>query len=327
MRRGSSGLNLLLGVNKPAGMSSHDVVNAVRRALGERRVGHAGTLDPAAEGVLVVGVGQGTRLMGLLTAECKSYLASVRFGWETTTDDAEGEVTHTASVPDELRDPAKAQALLDTFLGEQNQVPPAYSAISVDGKRSYARARAGENVVLEPRRVNIMVAQLLSITDKGEGSDASQQVAQTMSDTVGAGLEWQCAFTVSKGTYVRSIARDLGRRAGSAAHLAMLCRSSSGTVTLAQCTSLERIAELGAQEIETVALDPARALGLPVRKVLDAEKADVSCGRPIEADGRRRGERVALVRDGRLWGVWESNGLCLVAKVNFPHGVAGVRES
>ena len=271
MKRGSSGLNLLLGVNKPAGMSSHDVVNAVRRALGERRVGHAGTLDPAAEGVLVVGVGQGTRLMGLLTAESKSYLASVRFGWETTTDDAEGEVTHTADVPDELRDPEEAQALLDTFLGEQNQVP--------------------------------------------------------ISDTVGAGLEWQCAFTVSKGTYVRSIARDLGRRADSAAHLAMLCRSSSGTVTLAQCVSLKRIAELGAQGIDAVALDPARALGLPVRQVLDAEKADVSCGRPIEADGRRRGERVALVRDGRLWGVWESNGLRLVAKVNFPHGVAGVRKS
>ena len=251
MRRGSSGLNVLLGVNKPSGMSSHDAVNAVRRALGERRVGHAGTLDPAAEGVLVVGVGQATRLMGLLSVEGKSYVAGIRFGCETATDDAEGDVTVTADVPDKLRDPVRAQALLDTFVGEQEQVPPAFSAISVGGKRSYARARAGEDVVLEARRVSIMAAQLLCVDATADG-----------------GIEWQCAFTVSKGTYVRAVARDLGRRSGSAAHLARLCRSASGTVTLAQCTSLERIAELGAAGVEQVALDPVRALGLPVRIVV-----------------------------------------------------------
>ncbi len=311
MKRGSSGLNLLLGVNKPRGMSSHDVVNVVRRAIGERRVGHAGTLDPAADGVLVVGVGQGTRLMGMLTADSKSYVATIRFGYETDTDDAEGERTVGAPISDGLRDPIRAQELLDSFLGEQDQVPPAYSAISVGGKRSYARARAGETVVLPARRVRIVAAQLLSIEDEQNGDENS--------------LCWQCAFTVSKGTYVRSIARDLGRRAGSAAHLARLCRTASGTVTLARCVTLSQIQDAGPTGIGNLSLDPVKALGVPSRKIEGREVADMACGRAIEANGIARGQQVAMVRDGRLWGVWESDGIRILAKANFPDGIEGVR--
>ncbi|MBR3317145.1 MAG: tRNA pseudouridine(55) synthase TruB [Atopobiaceae bacterium] len=313
MKRGSSGLDLVLGVNKPLGMSSHDVVDAVRRALGERRVGHAGTLDPAADGVLVVGVGQGTRLMGLLTADQKSYLASITFGFETTTDDAEGEPTRFADVLEQLCDEGYARDVLSSFVGEQDQVPPAYSAISVNGKRSYARARAGEKVELEPRRVKVSVAQLLSVeTERAEGTEAPL-------------VRWQCAFTVSKGTYVRALARDIGRRANSAAHLSQLCRTASGTVTLAQCTTLETIAELGAKGIERVALDPVTALGLPIRRLEGREVKDVSCGRRIEARDVPYGQSVALVSDGKLVGVWESDGNRLFAKTNFARGIVGVR--
>lgn len=308
LKRGSSGLNLLLAIDKPLGMSSHDVVNAVRRALGERRVGHAGTLDPAATGVLVVGVGQGTRLMGLLTAEEKSYLAGMTFGYETTTDDAEGEPTTSGPITSKLRDVAYAQEVLASFVGEQLQTPPAYSAISVGGKRSYARARAGERVELEPRPIEVKVAQLLGIDEEGET------------------LRWNCAFTVSKGTYVRSLARDVGRAAQSAAHLTQLCRTASGTITLAQCSSLERIAELGAEGVTRVALDPAKALGLPIRVVKAAELKAVVSGRRIDARHVRRGACVALVRDGKLWGVWESDGTMLHAKANFVDGIGCVRS-
>ena len=333
MRRGTSGLNLLLGVSKPCGMSSHDVVNAVRRSLGERRVGHAGTLDPAADGVLVVGVGQGTRLMGLLTADSKSYLATIRFGFETATDDAEGELVREAALPPELRDAAWAQRLLDSFLGEQQQVPPAYSAISVDGRRAYARARAGEQVELAARTVRIDVAQLLSIEQGRTGEPAAQAARQEVDACAQMDVasheyvDWQCAFSVSKGTYVRSIARDLGRRTGSAAHLARLCRTASGTVTLGQCVSLERLDELGAQGVTDVALDPVAALALPARELSERERKDASFGRPLEAQGLERGSRVALVHDGLLWGVWESDGVRLKAQTNFPQGIAGVRHA
>ena len=143
MRRGPSAVNALLAVNKPVGMSSHDVVNRVRRAVGERRVGHAGTLDPAASGVLVVGIGQATKLLGLLTLDRKSYRARIEFGSQTDTDDAEGEVIERAEVPAELSDPDIAAARLAGLVGEHDQVPPAYSVVSVGGKRAYAMAREG----------------------------------------------------------------------------------------------------------------------------------------------------------------------------------------
>lgn len=319
MRRQPSTVNLLLGIDKPKGITSHDAVSSVRRSLGERRVGHAGTLDPLATGVLVVGVGQGTRLMGLLTAERKSYLASIIFGQERDTDDAEGAVTCELPVDDRLRDPAFAARTVAGLVGEHEQVPPAYSAISVHGKRAYALAREGKEVELEPRPVSILAAQLLAVVEEG------------------GACVWQCAFEVSKGTYVRSIARDLGRALDSAAYLGELRRTSSGTVTLASCMTLEEVGELGAERVASRALDPVRALGLPSRRVAGRERVRAANGQPIPLgtivgcggeQGIAEGDRVALV-DGdahSLVGVWRSSRGSLVCDVNFPQGIGGVRD-
>ena len=313
MRRGESGVNALVAVDKPLGMTSHDVVSRVRRALGERRVGHAGTLDPAASGVLVVGVGQGTRLMGLLTAERKGYVGLVALGSETDTDDAEGTVTREAPAPDWARDPARATHAVSALVGESMQVPPAYSAISVGGVRSYARARAGERVELPARPVTVYDARLIAVQE------------------VGGRPAWLCSFDVSKGCYVRALARDLGRAQGSAAHLAELRRTSSGSVSLRDCVTLEELAAGGAALLAARGLDPVRALGLPVREVTGQEAADVACGRRIALGSPSGGEpgeagRVSVVAGDRLLGVWERRGRGLVCSVNFPGGIQGVRH-
>lgn len=311
MRRGTSGINALIGVNKPLGMTSHDAVAHVRRALGERRVGHAGTLDPDASGVLVVGVGQGTRLMGLLTAERKSYMGLVVFGSETDTDDAEGTVTRTADVPSWVSDEASAREHLAGLIGTSMQVPPAFSAISVNGVRSYARARAGEQVELEARPVTIHAAELVAIQDV-DGAPA-----------------WLCSFDVSKGCYIRAIARDLGRSCGSAAHLGGLTRTCSGSITLGSCVSLEKLEEKGASLLDSASLDPAACLGLPARILTSSELADASCGKRLAVGAVSsqvaEGGLVSLVSGGKLYGVWRREGRQLVSQTNFPSGIMGVR--
>lgn len=312
MRRGTSGIAALIAVDKPVGMTSHDVVDRVRRALGERRVGHAGTLDPDASGVLVVGVGQATRLMGLLTAERKSYVGLVAFGAETNTDDAAGVITRAATAPSCVADESYAREAVAALVGEREQVPPAFSAISVDGVRAYARARAKESVELPARRVTIHGASLLAVQH------------------LGTTPAWLCSFDVSKGCYVRAIARDLGRDLGSAAHLADLRRTSAGRVTLTDCISLEELEYLGRRSLTDHMLDPVRILGLPVRALSVAECHDVFCGRPIPLGGVEHvllgdGARVSVVADERLFGVWERSRGMLRCVVNFPGGIQGVR--
>lgn len=319
MRRGPSAVNALIAVNKPLGMTSHDVVSRVRRAVGEKRVGHAGTLDPAATGVLVVGIGQATKLLGLLTLDRKSYRARVEFGSQTDTDDAEGAVVAASEVPARLADPDFARGSLSSLVGTFDQMPPAYSAISVGGRRAYALAREGKQVELEPRRVTVHAATLVGV--EGEGTEASS-------------LVWTCDFDVSKGTYIRSIARDLGLSAGTHAHLCGLERTAAGSVRLSDCVGLDELSEGGIAAAEGRLLDPAWALGLPVRDVAVEEIADISCGRRIEvghvlAEGGPReprpGEKVALVWDHALVGVWERRGLELACSVNFPQAIEGVR--
>ena len=167
-RRTPSQLNMLLAVDKPVGCTSHDVVSQCRRALHERRVGHAGTLDPMASGVMVVGVGQATRLLGMLTLDTKSYVADISFGVETNTDDAEGEAVRTVPIAADLRDPAYARERLCAMLGPQMQVPPAFSAISVNGVRAYKSAREGNAVSLPPRPVEVYSANLIAVSGEGE---------------------------------------------------------------------------------------------------------------------------------------------------------------
>lgn len=320
MKTDRSAINRLIAIDKPLGITSQGAVSRIRRALGVKKVGHAGTLDPAATGVLVVGVGQATRLLGLLTLDEKGYEARIAFGAETATDDAEGEVTRTAATDASLLDPAFAERTVASLVGKCDQVPPAFSAISVDGRRSYDRARAGEAVDLPPRHVEIYESRLIAV----EGTEDEPV--------------WRCAFRVSKGTYIRAIARDLGRSVGSAAHLAGLVRTASGSVGLDACAALDGVAQRGTEALDICTIDPARALSLPVRLIDEREMADVACGRRIPsglvldlsgaADGLREprgGERVSLVRGDRLYGVWSRHGDVLCSEATFPEGIEGVR--
>jgi tRNA pseudouridine55 synthase len=191
-------------------------VARVRKLLGQKRVGHTGTLDPLATGVLPICVGQATRVAEYLSERGKAYRATIRFGVETTTYDAEGEVTREASVTLTREEIA---AVLPEFLGEQEQIPPVYSAIKRDGKPLYERARAGERVRPEPRRVRI---------------DALTVVAWESPDLT---LDIECG----KGTYIRSLAFDLGRRLGPGAYIAGLMRTRSGPFTLEQSVTLEEL--------------------------------------------------------------------------------------
>jgi tRNA pseudouridine55 synthase len=208
----------LLLVDKPAGVTSHDVVNAARRALGEKRIGHGGTLDPFATGLLVLLVGRATRLLQWLHDEPKVYDALVRFGFETDTEDLGGQVSREAPLPSR----AALLAAVPSVCGDVDQVPPAYSAKRVDGRRAYDLARAGHDVVLEPVRVRIDDVTLSSF----EGSDEAVSACRMR-------------VTCGGGTYVRSIARDLARRAESAAHLTALRRERAGVFSLARSIPFE----------------------------------------------------------------------------------------
>ena len=305
MARRPSAFSALIAIDKPAGCTSHDVVSRVRRAVGEKRVGHAGTLDPAATGVLVVGIGQATKLLGLLTLDRKGYRATFQLGAETTTDDAEGEITRTAEVAAELLDPARAAAAVAALVGEHDQVPPSFSAVSVNGRRAYDAARAGEALELMARRVCIYGAELKRVDPEA--------------------CTWELELDVSKGTYVRSIARDLGRDLGCFAHVCALERTFAGPVTLADCMSLDELEAGGAELARERCLEPVAVLGLPARELSLDEIADVSNGRRIDAAGVAHGTRVALTLGGGLAGIWRCDGRHLVCETNFPQAIEGVR--
>ena len=195
-QRGASGLSLVVGVDKPSGMTSHDVVNACRRIFGERRVGHTGTLDPLATGVLPVCIGPATRLDQYLVGHDKTYRARIAFGVSTDTYDALGTVTQRSFVPSDVSDARVARACLADMVGYQLQIPPAFSAIKVQGKKAYEQARSGCEVELESRKITVYEAELLDISNEGETSF----------------VNWDVRFTVSSGTYIRAFARDLGAR-------------------------------------------------------------------------------------------------------------------
>lgn len=208
----------LLLVDKPAGVTSHDVVNTARRALREKRIGHAGTLDPFATGLLVLLVGQATRLVPHVSGDPKVYAATIRFGAETDTEDLLGAVTREASPPDV----AAVTAALPALTGELAQVPPAYSAKRVQGRRAYDLARAGEEVVLAPAPVRVDAWELLAWRD-------------------GPAAECDVRVTCGPGTYIRSLARDLGRATGSAAHLSALRRERSGRFGVGDAVTLDAL--------------------------------------------------------------------------------------
>src|SRR5258705_2711170 len=211
----------VLVVAKPAGPTSHDVVALVRRLAATRRIGHGGTLDPFASGVLPLFLGGATRLVEYHLADDKSYRATICFGATSTTDDLDGELTPVAG-PAPTRDAVGSS--LHGFLGPQLQQPPAYSAIQVGGRRAYAMARAGEAVVLAPRQVDIKRLELLELDDR----DPDRPIAIV-------------DVTCSAGTYVRALARDLGARLGSGGYLGALVRTASGPFKLDGARSLDEI--------------------------------------------------------------------------------------
>jgi tRNA pseudouridine55 synthase len=239
------GLDGILVVDKPAGPTSHDVVALVRRLAATKRVGHGGTLDPFASGVLPLFLGHGTRVVEYHLGDRKAYRATVCFGASSTTDDLEGEQTPSAG-PAPTRE--AVEAALPGLTGTISQRPPAYSAIKVGGRRAYAMARAGEAVELALREVTIHAIDIVS----WDGSDPDRPIAV---------IEVAC----SAGTYVRALARDLGEAVGSAAYLGALTRTASGPFTLDAAVPLE--------DVRAAAADGPAGLGailLPIDDGLDA---------------------------------------------------------
>jgi tRNA pseudouridine55 synthase len=270
-------LGILL-VDKPLAMTSHDVVNDIRRKFGTKRVGHAGTLDPLATGLLVVAVGPATRFLQYLPLEPKVYVAEIQFGHSTETYDAEGELSPLRAIPEDLS--GAIQEALPRFQGLIQQLPPMYSAVKVGGKPLYKFAREGKEAVREPRTVHIDQFEILKI----EGSYA------------------QARISCSGGTYIRSLANDLGEAIGCGAYLKGLVRTGVGRFQLEQATALDKIhpsqlislAEalppmplIPLDEIQTACIREGRPIGLtdppdvPLAALLDPSGAVFSVARVI----------------------------------------------
>nr|WP_281361264.1 tRNA pseudouridine(55) synthase TruB [Actinopolyspora biskrensis] len=273
----------MLVMDKPAGMTSHDVVARVRRIMGTRKVGHAGTLDPMATGVLVLGLERATKLLGHLALDTKAYLATIRLGSSTSTDDAEGERLSSADasgVPDEELSEAVA-----ALTGEIAQVPSAVSAVKVNGRRAYELAREGQQVELEARPVTVSRFDLLA-------------VRREEADVVDVDVLVEC----SSGTYVRALARDLGEALGVGGHLTRLRRTRVGPFGLATVRTLEAL-----EERPELSMDLDRAVGTAFPRVdVDADTARaVAHGQAVSRSGLSEtygvfapdGHAVALLRD------------------------------
>ncbi|HEU4999922.1 MAG TPA: tRNA pseudouridine(55) synthase TruB [Lapillicoccus sp.] len=276
----------LLLVDKPAGWTSHDVVARIRRVCGTRRVGHAGTLDPMATGLLLLGVGRATKLLTFLVGCDKEYAATVRLGESTVTDDAEGEVVSSAPATGVTR--AALDAAVARLTGPIEQVPSAVSAIKIDGKRSYARVRSGESVELAARPVTVHRFTVLDVRPAGSCLDVDVEVS------------------VSSGTYVRALARDLGSALGVGGHLTALRRTRVGRFDLRDAVPLDRLEPGG--PVPLLAMGDVARTQFVVHELRPEEVAAVGHGRRIPA--ARAGEPVvaALAPDGSLVAVLDESG-------------------
>ena len=261
----------LVIVDKPGGMTSHDVVARIRRLAGTRRVGHAGTLDPMATGVLVVGVEKATRLLGYLTLTEKQYDATIRLGQSTSTDDAEGEITGGAPAA-YITGETLAEAVKG-LTGEIQQVPPAVSAIKVGGQRAYRLTRAGAAPELKPRPVTVQEFTVTAIRPAG-GGDL---------------LDVDATVRCSSGTYIRVLARDLGTQLGTGGHLTRLRRTRVGGYGLEGARTLDQLAE----RFEVMPLAQAAAAAFPRRDLSADEARRLAHGGRLAAEARRAAEPAA----------------------------------
>lgn len=271
----------VLVIDKPAGMTSHDVVDRIRKTFKTRKVGHAGTLDPDATGVLILGIGRATRFLAYSQAAPKRYEALARFGISTSTQDASGEVIHEADAAfseDELRE------ALEAFRGEIEQIPPMVSAVKVGGERLYKKARRGEEVERAARKVTISDLSLRGFVP-GTHPEATLDV------------------TCSGGTYVRTLVHDLGSTLGCGAHLVSLRRTEAGGFTIEETVALDSVAS---ESLRPLA-DAVRQL--PRRSPSAEDVEHIAHGRAlVPSDGDPDGAFVAFVKDGDLLAVYRRDG-------------------
>lgn len=247
----------LVIVDKPSGWTSHDVVGKMRRLAGTKKVGHAGTLDPMATGVLVLGINRATRLLGYLTASDKEYLATIRLGQSTVTDDAEGEMT--SSTTASHIDAAAVAAVLPSYTGDISQIPSSVSAIKVDGVRSYAKVRSGEEVTLKARPVTVSEFVLGDLRHEGDVVDVDVRVV------------------CSSGTYIRALARDIGAELGVGGHLTMLRRTRVGGFPLRLARTVEELEK----ELMVIGLDDVARASFDSYDLTEREANDVRFGRAL----------------------------------------------
>ncbi len=274
----------LVIVDKPAGWTSHDVVGKMRRLAKTRRVGHAGTLDPMATGVLVLGVGKATRLLGHLALTEKEYDATIRLGQSTNTDDAEGEITATASAASVADEALRAGVAALT--GPIQQVPPQVSAIKVNGERAYKMARKGEDVALAARPVTVHSFTVTDVRREGDLIDVDASVA------------------CSSGTYIRALARDLGASLGCGGHLTALRRTRVGPYDLAMARTLDQFAE----KPEILPMGEAVAAVFPRRDVSADDARRIAHGGRLPAAGLGPGPVGVFAPDGTLLALVEEQG-------------------
>lgn len=288
----------LVIVDKPAEWTSHDVVGKIRYLAKTRKVGHAGTLDPMATGVLVVGIGQATKLLTYLVGADKTYLATIRLGESTLSDDAQGERTSAPGCAD--LEAARLQAAVSRLTGDILQVPSSVSAIKVDGRRSYARVRAGEGVELAARPVTISRFAVQGIRP------ATAADGLTVTDV-------DVAIDCSSGTYIRALARDLGSALGTGGHLTRLRRTAVGRFGIAEAQGIEELSAgtESAGALPVISLAAAASAAMTVRALTAQEAVELGHGRTIEPAGvvgiqaavSPSGDLVAIVADSARRGI------------------------
>lgn len=275
-------------VDKPGGMTSHDVVGRCRRIFGTRKVGHAGTLDPMATGVLVVGIERATKILGLISGTSKTYVATMRLGQSTSTDDAEGDLLQQVSAADCTDDAIVAAT--SALRGDIEQVPSAVSAVKIDGKRAYQLAREGQTVELAARKVRIDRFDVLAIR-------RSPEVPAEVVDV-------DVVVDSSSGTYIRALARDVGVALGVGGHLTALRRTRVGEFGLSQARTLEVLADA---PVLSYSLDDACLQAFARRDISDADAVAVSHGKQLAAAGLS-GVYAVVAPDGRVMALMEDAG-------------------
>ena len=302
IKQGANEIHGFVIVDKPAGMTSHDVVHQIRKLANTKKVGHAGTLDPDATGVLVVGLGKATRLLTFIVADNKTYQATIRLGQSRTTDDAQGEIIETKTCEKVSEEAIKQE--LDKFVGDIQQIPSSVSAIKVDGKRAYDLVRQGEKVELAPRSVHISAIDVHEI--------------KKIDDFLDVAVTVHC----SSGTYIRAIARDLGNNLNVGGHLTNLRRTQSGQWSI---TNANKLSDLKPGNLPIISMAQVATSIFPSVTIGQAETEDFIHGRSVRTT-HTPAETIAVIdKTPRLIALAHGDGLTLKPHVVFASGTSGVQ--